>query len=138
MRTATIACLALLLAGPGLAWSQTPSTSPGTTASPSTSTTRPTATPPAAARTTHAGRTAATPGTTALPAGGYAVESEAKAHCPTDTVVWANTSSKAYHMSGTKYYGKTKHGAYMCLKDADTAGYHGSKPGAVAAKKKTP
>ena len=97
----------------------------------------PAPTPPAAARSTHAARTAA-PATSAIPAGGYAVESEAKAHCPSDTVVWANTSSKAYHMSGTKYYGKTKHGAYMCLKDADVAGFHGSKPGAVAAKKKTP
>ncbi len=137
MRTATIACLALLLAGPGLAWSQTPSTTPGTTAPPSTSTTKPMTAPPAATRTTHAGRTAAT-GSTALPAGGFATESEAKAHCPTDSVVWANTSSKAYHMSGTKYYGKTKRGAYMCQKEADQAGYHGSKAGAVAAKKKTP
>jgi hypothetical protein len=137
MRTATIACLALLLAGPGLAWSQTPSTAPGTTAPPSTSTSKPTAAPPAAARATHVGRTA-TSGSAALPAGAYPVESEAKAHCPTDTVVWANTSSKAYHMSGAKYYGKTKHGAYMCLKDAEVAGYHGSKAGAVAAKKKTP
>lgn len=132
MRTATIACLALLLASPGLAWSQTPGTAP-----PSASTTKPMTAPPAAARTTHAGRTA-TSGSTALPAGAYAVESEAKTHCPTDTVVWANTSSKAYHSSGTKYYGKTKHGAYMCLKDAQAAGYHGSKSGAVAAKKKTP
>ena len=137
MRTATIACLALLLAGPGLAWSQTPGAAPGTTAPPSSSSTRPTAAPPAAARSTHAGRSATT-GSTALPAGAYAMESEAKAHCPTDAVVWANTSSKAYHKSGTKYYGKTKHGAYMCLKDAEVAGYHGPKTGAVAAKKKTP
>ncbi len=136
MRIATAAYLAVLLAGPGLAWSQTPGTAPGSTSTPpSSSTTKPMTAPPAAARGTHATRTAA-PATTAMPAGGYAVELEAKAHCPTDTVVWANTTSKAYHMSGTKYYGKTKHGAYMCQKDADQAGYHGSKPGAVAVKKK--
>jgi hypothetical protein len=132
MRFAAAAYLAVLLAGPGLAWSQTPGTAPGSTPTPpSSSTTKPMTAPPATTRSTHAA-----PATTALPAGGYAVESEAKGHCPTDTVVWANTSSKAYHMSGTKYYGKTKHGAYMCQKDADQAGYHGSKPGAVAAKKK--
>ena len=53
-------------------------------------------------------------------------ETSAKAHCPTDTLVWANTSSKAYHLSGTKYYGKTKKGAYMCQKDADKDGFHGA------------
>lgn len=55
----------------------------------------------------------------------FATEAEAKQHCPSDTVVWANLGgSKAYHMSGAKYYGKTKKGAYMCQKDADSAGFH--------------
>ena len=56
--------------------------------------------------------------------GQYDNEAAAKAHCPTDTVVWGNASSKAYHLAGTKYYGKTKHGSYMCQKDAMTDGYH--------------
>jgi hypothetical protein len=34
--------------------------------------------------------------------------------CPTDTVVWATLTSKIYRFSGTKFYGNTKHGAYMC------------------------
>jgi uncharacterized protein YyaL (SSP411 family) len=70
----------------------------------------------------------------AMVTGEYADEASAKAHCPTDTVVWANTSSKAYHMAGTKYYGKTKKGAYMCQKDADASGFHApkAKPAAVA------
>jgi hypothetical protein len=33
-------------------------------------------------------------------------------------VVWANLKSKIYHFSGTKDYGATKDGAYMCEKDA--------------------
>src|SRR5207247_6368978 len=47
----------------------------------------------------------------------------AKAHCPTDTVVWANTDSKIYHYSDSARYGKTKDGAYMCEKDTAPAGF---------------
>lgn len=49
--------------------------------------------------------------------------------CPGDTVVWENTSTKVYHESGDKYFGKTKKGAYACKADADKAGFHlaGSK-----------
>ncbi len=55
----------------------------------------------------------------------FSTEAAAKGHCPGDTVVWANLSgSKAYHLSGNKYFGKTKHGAYMCEKEADQAGFH--------------
>ncbi len=43
---------------------------------------------------------------------------------PGDPVVWENTSTKVYHLSGDKYYGNTKHGAYACRSDADGAGYH--------------
>ena len=66
------------------------------------------------------------------PAGGgqsgeYAGEAQAKAHCPGDTVVWANLSSKIYHFAGGKSYGETKRGAYMCEKEATTAEYRASK-----------
>jgi hypothetical protein len=52
----------------------------------------------------------------------------AAAHCPSDTVVWSTfSSSHVYHLAASKYYGKTKHGAYVCEKDAVAFGYHASK-----------
>jgi hypothetical protein len=44
----------------------------------------------------------------------YTTETLARAHCPTDTVVWANTRSSVYHFRNTTDYGNTKAGAYMC------------------------
>jgi hypothetical protein len=44
----------------------------------------------------------------------YTSETLARAHCPTDTVVWANTRSRIYHFRNTSNYGNTKAGAYMC------------------------
>ena len=62
-------------------------------------------------------------------AGQFASEAEAKARCPGDTVVWVNTKGKShtYHYPGTRWYGTTKQGAYMCEADAGAAGYHASK-----------
>jgi len=55
-------------------------------------------------------------------AGEFASEGEARGHCPSDTVVWVNNRSHKYHYSGDRYYGATKHGAYMCEGEAKTAG----------------
>jgi hypothetical protein len=60
-------------------------------------------------------------------AGEFAAEALAKAHCPADTVVWANLNSKIYHFSGNKSYGTTKEGAYMCEKDAMAQGVRAAK-----------
>ena len=38
--------------------------------------------------------------------------------------VWVNSSSKVYHCSGAKYYGKTKQGEYMTETAARAAGNH--------------
>jgi uncharacterized membrane protein len=79
------------------------------------------ATPPPAAKPSP---TAAT-----TPAGGseFSSEAQAKARCPTDTVVWANLKSKIYHFAGHKDYGNTKEGAYMCEKDATAQGIRAAK-----------
>jgi hypothetical protein len=57
----------------------------------------------------------------------FATEAQAKAHCPSDTVVWANLDSKIFHYSGTDDYGTTKKGAYMCEKDTAAAGIRAAK-----------
>ncbi len=58
----------------------------------------------------------------------FKTEAEATTGCPGDTVVWATMGkSKAYHLSSSKLYGKTKHGAYVCKATAMAAGYHQAK-----------
>jgi hypothetical protein len=71
------------------------------------------------------GRTSGSGSTTATTE--FKTETQAKAHCPGDTVVWANPHSKVYHFSGTKDYGTTKNGAYMCEKETAAAGFHAAK-----------
>jgi hypothetical protein len=93
-----------------------------TAASTSPSTAAPTArpsTPPASARP----RTAAAP----TVAGQFTSEAQAKARCPSDTVVWVNTGSNIYHFATGRNYGKTKSGAYMCERDATAAGARAAK-----------
>lgn len=66
-------------------------------------------------------------GATATGAGKFATEAEAKAHCPGDTVVWANTKTRVYHFSGNKAFGTTKAGAFMCEGDTAAAGIRAAK-----------
>jgi hypothetical protein len=66
-------------------------------------------------------------GSATLEAGQFADEASAKARCPLDTVVWVNLPSKIYHFAGTKSYGTTRRGAYMCEKDAIADENRGSK-----------
>lgn len=52
----------------------------------------------------------------------FATEDGAQKHCPNDTVVWLNIPTGIYHLKGERWYGRTKHGAYVCKKEADAAG----------------
>jgi hypothetical protein len=62
-----------------------------------------------------------------LEKGQFKTEAEAKASCPTDSVVWVNLRSKVYHTSEDKSYGKTKSGAYMCEKESTAGGFRAPK-----------
>ena len=62
-----------------------------------------------------------------LDRGNIETAAEAKAHCPGDTVVWANTRSKIYHYASNWRYGRTKSGAYMSEKETATAGMRAAK-----------
>ena len=57
----------------------------------------------------------------------YTTEGRAKLRCPADTVVWANTRSNIYHFQGTRDYGNTKRGGYMCEQDAISGGIRAAK-----------
>ncbi|WP_428485235.1 DUF3761 domain-containing protein [Rhodopila sp.] len=90
-----------------IASASTPATTPSSTPSPS-----PTPSPligstkPSLASAPATGPT----GTTAPKAGGGTGQ------------VWVNNTSKVYHCPGTRYYGKTKNGAYMAQSAAEAAG----------------
>ncbi len=70
--------------------------------------------------------------------GQYGSEAEAKAACANDPIVWVNLRSKVYHEAGSRNYGTTRAGAYMCQKETVAAGFHAPKasrdPTAPAAK----
>lgn len=84
---------------------------------------------PALAQTPIAASTNKTVKAEKMPAGEkFKTPAAAAAHCPNDTVVWSSfSSSRVFHLAASKYYGKTKHGAYVCEKDAVADGYHASK-----------
>jgi hypothetical protein len=65
-------------------------------------------------------------------AGEFASEQQARARCPSDTIVWVNNISHVYHYNvvsshGRNFYGNTKDGAYVCEADARAAGDRAAK-----------
>ncbi|MBW4091009.1 MAG: hypothetical protein HIU82_07865 [Proteobacteria bacterium] len=58
---------------------------------------------------------------------GYKTEAEAKAGCAGDAIVWRAHDSKVFHKAGSKYFGKTKRGAFVCEKAAEAKGLHAAK-----------
>jgi hypothetical protein len=59
----------------------------------------------------------------------FDTESQAQGHCPKDVVVWLNIPSGIYHYKGERWYGRTKHGAYACEKEAIRVGDRASENG---------
>src|SRR4051812_12913866 len=115
----TAMALAAILLSMGLAYAQPAPAQRGnapTTAAPAQHGNAPTAAAPAPRGNAP---TAAAPGS----ADEFKTEAEAKSHCATGNIVWMNLSSHVYHVSGTKDYGHTKRGAYMCQADADKIGH---------------
>src|SRR5207253_5909181 len=52
----------------------------------------------------------------------FSTESDARAQCGSDTIVWVNTKSHVYHFPASREFGQTKRGAFMCQADVDRAG----------------
>lgn len=100
---------------------------PSVAAPPPAAAPAPTAQRPAPLNPTPVARQPTTSSGSTAQSGEFADEAQAKAHCPGDTVVWANLSSKIYHFAGGKSYGETKRGAYMCEKEAMIAQFRASK-----------
>ena len=49
-------------------------------------------------------------------------QTQLKAKCPSDRIVWVNAKAGVYDLPGARGYGKTKPGAFMCEMDAKAAG----------------
>jgi len=47
---------------------------------------------------------------------------EAQLHCPGDVVVWLNLSTGVYLLKGERWYGRGRHGAFVCKREADASG----------------
>lgn len=52
---------------------------------------------------------------------------DAQKSCGVDTVVWANLHTHVYHLAGSRWFGKTKKGAYFCKSAVEKAGVRASK-----------
>jgi hypothetical protein len=59
----------------------------------------------------------------------FDTEAAAQAHCPRDTVVWLNIPTGIFHEKGMRWYGRTKHGAYVCKQEAVAAGDRDTRNG---------
>jgi hypothetical protein len=87
-----------------------------------TSVAAPAKTEPVVAKTVHA-KAGKVPGSEK-----FTTMAAAQKSCPSDTVVWSSfTATHSFHLSTSRYFGKTKHGAYVCQQAALAAGFHQAK-----------
>ncbi len=56
----------------------------------------------------------------------FNAEIHAQNPCPNEVVVWLNTPTGIWHTKGARWYGRTKHGAYVCRDEAAAEGDRGS------------
>jgi hypothetical protein len=56
----------------------------------------------------------------------FQFELQAQQHCPADAVVWVVPSRGLYNSSTERWYGRTSNGIYVCMGDAENAGYRAS------------
>lgn len=59
----------------------------------------------------------------------FDTESEAQHHCPRDIVVWLNTNTRIYHYKGERWYARTRHGAFVCEREAIAEGDQATRNG---------
>jgi hypothetical protein len=54
----------------------------------------------------------------------YRTEQGARQRCPTDQIVWANTTLHALYLPGDRHFGHTR-GGYACESEGRARGYQG-------------
>jgi hypothetical protein len=57
----------------------------------------------------------------------FSALTDARKSCGKDTVVWANLKTDVYHLSASRWFGKTKKGAYFCESAVKKAGVRAAK-----------
>jgi hypothetical protein len=65
--------------------------------------------------------------TQSAPAATGAMTQATPPDCNGETAVWAIQGPKVYLLPGDHHYGKTKHGSYMCLSQAEADGYRAAR-----------
>jgi len=59
----------------------------------------------------------------------FSSEAQAQRHCPSETVVWLNLPSMIWHYKGQRWYGNTRHGAFVCVREAAASGARATRNG---------